>query len=192
MPNNFTKININGTEYLPNLDRSSDSYQQMSLGRFSEAGLFDPDRDFYIYIAKLRQSGDDGNGGSLIIDGYLGNFVPPMYVHLSISTRNALNIKGWRDNGDISNSDLRLYIDESGFYYVYLYVPKNSWQCCDLKVTHGGNYLGQFMCIVDVAEKITERLFELPSNLNLAWSLKEHLTDIGYVTHFVEDTTLYM
>ena len=83
------------------------------------------DRYFELFV--MKSDGENGNGGSILLEAMFGDFGNQCYCQLQISTRGGLKIAGIKNGVYTGQSDLVITKDSSGLFHFYLKQIGNQW-----------------------------------------------------------------
>lgn len=114
------------TNYLPIV--KEEFIPRLNAGFYRNAG-YNGGGDRYFGICVLNKSAENGNGGSILLEAFFGDFGYQSYCQLQISTREGLKIAGIKNGVFANKSDIVITKDSEGFFHLYLKQLANQW--CD-------------------------------------------------------------
>ena len=99
---------------------------RLNGGYYYNAG-YNNEGDRYFEILTMNRSEENGNGGSLLLAGFFGDFGDQSYCELQVSTRGELRMSGIKNGVFTYTSDIVITKDDNGIYHLYLKQIGNKW-----------------------------------------------------------------
>ena len=102
---------------------------RLNGGYYYNSG-YNNEGDRYFEMLTMNKSGETGNGGSLLLEAFFGDFGDQSYCAFQVSTRGELRMSGIKNGVFTYTSDIVITKDDNGIYHLYLKQIANKW-CAD-------------------------------------------------------------